>query len=75
MSVAATTSSQPVTGSTRTRSVRRRSRVAAVRDRVRRQRSLAARRAHEREDVTDGYLDRHGVRWIDNATWSASAYR
>ena len=42
--------------------------VAAALDSIRRRRHLAARQSHEREERTDGYIDRHGHVRLDAST-------
>lgn len=65
MSATATTSSHSPFSSRATRAGAHRKRVAALREEMRSRRFLAAQRAHEREDLTDAYIDRHGKAQLD----------
>jgi predicted alpha/beta-hydrolase family hydrolase len=48
---------------------------ASVRRELQRRRYHRARRAHERQDLTDAYIDRHGTAEFDTATAAALMQR
>jgi hypothetical protein len=75
MSVTTAHSTQSLSSSRTVRPKNGRNRAAALRRRMQRRRFLAARRASERQDRTDTYIDRHGRMQLDASTLVAFAQR
>jgi hypothetical protein len=75
MSITTANSSTSSFGSSPARPAAGQSRVARALRRIQRRRYLAARRAHERQDLTDGYIDRHGQVQNDASALVAFAQR
>jgi len=75
MSVTTANSSKSLFGSIAARPATRRSWVAGALDSIQRRRFVAARASHERQEPTDGYIDRHGQLRLDASTLVALARR
>lgn len=75
MTVTTAHSTQSLSSSRTVRPRNGRNLAASFRRRVQRRRFLAARRAHEQQDLTDAYIDRHGRMQLDASTLVAFAQR
>jgi hypothetical protein len=75
MSVITAASPAPSRQSTTSSPAERRGWFATVRHELQRRRHLRAQRAHERQELTDAYIDRHGTAEFDTATAAALLQR